>query len=59
MTNKICFSGKILTHPKRVGKRSMLQQKEKDREMKDDDVIYTLAGILGWVSPQRDRGAGF
>ena len=41
MTNKICFSGKILTHPKRVGKRSMLQQKEKDREMKDDDVIYT------------------
>lgn len=37
----------------------MLQQKEKDKEMKDDDIIYTLAGILGWVSPQGDRGAGF
>lgn len=59
MTNKICFSGKILTHPKRVGKKSMLQQKEKNREIKDDDAIYILVGILGWVSPQGDREAGF
>lgn len=59
MTNKICFSGKILTHPKRVGKKSMLQQKEKNREIKDDDAIYILVGILDWVSPQGDREAGF